>query len=149
MRTCAKCSGVILNKMQSMSKQALIDMLRFVESQTAFIIKTTVRISNYQDFLNSDDGMVLFNSTCMCLQTIGETIRQVDDRTHGCLFSHYPEIPWRQIIGMRNIISHEYLSIDPELIYDITSKELPPLLASLHQILIDIDAGLRNKELGE
>ena len=128
--------------MQSMSKQALIDMLRFVESQTAFIIKTTVRISNYQDFLNSDDGMV-------CLQTIGETIRQVDDRTHGCLFSHYPEIPWRQIIGMRNIISHEYLSIDPELIYDITSKELPPLLASLHQILIDIDAGLRNKELGE
>ena len=131
MRTCAKCSGIILNKMQSMSKQALIDMLRFVESQTAFIIKTTVRISNYQDFLNSDDGMVLFNSTCMCLQTIGETIRQVDDRTHGCLFSHYPEIPWRQ------------------LIYDITSKELPPLLASLHQILIDIDAGLRNKELGE
>ena len=60
--------------MQSTSKQALIDMLRFVESQTAFIIKTTVRISNYQDFLNSDDGMVLFNSTCMCLQTIGETI---------------------------------------------------------------------------
>ena len=85
----------------------------------------------------------------MCLLTIGETIRQVDDRTHGCLFSHYSEIPWRQIIGMRNIISHEYLSIDPELIYDITSKELPPLLASLHQILIDIDAGLRNKELGE
>ena len=109
--------------MQSTSKQALIDMLRFVESQTSFVIKTTARI--------------------------GETIRQVDDRTHGCLFSHYPEIPWRQIIGMRNIISHEYLSIDPELIYDITSKELPPLLASLHQILIDIDAGLRNKELGE
>lgn len=50
MRTCAKCSGIILNKMQSTSKQALIDMLRFVESQTAFIIKTTVRISNYQDF---------------------------------------------------------------------------------------------------
>ena len=32
MRTCAKCSGIILNNMQSMSKQALIDMLRFVES---------------------------------------------------------------------------------------------------------------------
>ena len=29
MRTCAKCSGIILNKMQSTSKQALIDMLRF------------------------------------------------------------------------------------------------------------------------
>ena len=149
MRTCAKCSGIILNKMQSMSKQALIDMLRFVESQTSFVIKTTARISNYQDFLNSDDGMVLLNSTCMCLQTIGETIRQVDDRTHGYLFSHYTETPWKQIIGMRNIISHEYLSIDPELIFDITSEEFPPLLASLHQILTDIDAGLRDKELGK
>ena len=62
MRTCVKCSGIILNKMQSTSKQALIDMLRFVESQTSFVIKTTARISNYQDFLNSDDGMVL----CAC-----------------------------------------------------------------------------------
>ena len=124
-------------------------MLRFVERQTVFVLETTADVKTYHDFLTNMSGMVLFNSTCMCLQTIGETIRQVDDRTHGCLFSHYPEIPWRQIIGMRNIISHEYLSIDPELIYDITSKELPPLLASLHQILIDIDAGLRNKELGE
>ena len=63
MRTCAKCSGIILNKMQSMSKQALIDMLRFVESQTAFIIKTTVRISNYQDFLNSDYSI---RRVCAC-----------------------------------------------------------------------------------
>lgn len=123
MRTCVKCSGIILNKMQSTSKQALIDMLRFVESQTSFVIKTTARISNYQDFLNSDDGMALLN--------------------------YYTETPWKQIIGMRNIISHEYLSIDPELIFDITSEELPPLLASLHQILTDIDAGLRDKELGK
>ena len=135
--------------MQSTSKQALIDMLRFVESQTSFVIKTTARISNYQDFLNSDDGMVLFNSTCMCLQTIGETIRQVDELTAGNLFARYPSTPWKQIIGMRNIISHEYLSIDPELIFDITSEEFPPLLASLHQILTDIDAGLRDKELGK
>lgn len=149
MRTCAKCSGIILNKMQSTSKQALIDMLRFVESQTAFIIKTTVRISNYQGFSQFRRWHGIIQFDVYVPANYGETIRQVDDRTHGCLFSHYPEIPWRQIIGMRNIILHEYLSIDPELIYDITSKELPPLLASLHQILIDIDAGLRNKELGE
>lgn len=122
-------------------------MLRFVEHQTAFAIKTTTRVENYHEFLTSDDGMVLFNSTCMCLQSIGETIRQVDDRTHGRLFVLYPETPWKQIIGMRNIISHEYLSIDPELIFDITNEELSPLLTSLHRILADIDAGLRNEEL--
>lgn len=91
--------------------------------------------------------MVLFNSTCMCLQTIGETIRQVDDRTQGRLFILYPETPWKQIIGMRNIISHEYLAIDPELVFNITREELCPLLISIRRVLADIDAGLRDKEL--
>lgn len=91
--------------------------------------------------------MVLFNSTCMCLQTIGETIRQIDDHTNGRLFALYPTTPWKQVIGMRNIISHEYLSVDPELIFDIIRSELSPLLADLHRLLVDISVGLRDKEL--
>ncbi|WP_366143097.1 HepT-like ribonuclease domain-containing protein [uncultured Bacteroides sp.] len=85
----------------------------------------------------------------MCLQSIGEVIRQVDDRTEGRLFSLYPTTPWKQIIGMRNIISHEYLSIDPELVLDITRSELHPLLTDIRRILADIDAGLRDNELRE
>lgn len=117
-------------------------MLRFVERQTAFTLKTTAHVQTYHDFLASEGGMVLFNSTCMCLQTIGETIRKVDDFTGGCLFAQYPSTPWKQIIGMRNIISHEYLSVDPELVFDITREELSPLLANLRRVLADIDGGL-------
>lgn len=73
----------------------------------------------------------------MCLQTIGEAIRQVDDQTQGSLFSHYPSTPWKRIIGLRNIISHEYLSIDPSLILDIVQNELIPLQASLKQVIQD------------
>lgn len=133
--------------MQSTYKYELADMLRFVERQIVFTIETTVKVETYHDFLGSQDAMVLFNSTCMCLQSIGETIRQVDDRTAGCLFTHYPTTPWKQIIGMRNIISHEYLSVDPELVLDIVRTELHPLLIDIRQVLADIDAGLRNEEL--
>lgn len=133
--------------MQSTYKYELADMLRFVERQIVFTIETTVKVQTYHDFLGSQDAMVLFNSTCMCLQSIGETIRQVDDRTAGCLFTHYPTTPWKQIIGMRNIISHEYLSVDPELVLDIVRTELHPLLIDIRQVLADIDAGLRNEEL--
>lgn len=103
--------------MQSTSDIELIDMLRFVENQIVFTIETTAKVQTYHDFLVSQDAMVLFNSTCMCLQTIGETIRQVDDRTQGRLFSLYPTTPWKRVIGMRNIISHEYLSVDPQVIF--------------------------------
>ena len=50
----------------------------------------------------------------------------------------YPSTPWKQIIGMRNIISHEYLSVDTELVFDITREELAPLLADLRRVLADI-----------
>lgn len=117
-------------------------MLRFVERQTAFTLKTTTCVQTYRDFLMSEGGMVLFNSTCMCLQTIGETIRKVDDLTAGRLFVLYPTTPWKKVIGMRNIISHEYLSVDPQVIFATVKVRLSPLLADLRRVLADIDNGL-------
>lgn len=127
--------------MQSISNEQLADMLRFVERQIVFIIETTVRVQTYRDFLVSQDSMVLFNSTCMCLQTIGETIHKVDDYTKGQLLVRYPSTPWKKVIGMRNIISHEYLSIDPQVIFATVKMRLVPLLTDLRRILRDIEDG--------
>ncbi len=134
--------------MRSTSKYELIDLLRFAEHQTSFALESTAEVNGVQDFLTSMSGMVLFNSTCMCLQSIGESIRQVDNKTQGRLFALYPEIPWKQIIGMRNIISHEYLSIDPDLVFDIVREELPPLQTTLRRLLADVAAGLHEAVLG-
>ena len=45
-------------------------MLRFVERQTVFVLETTADVKTYHDFLTNMSGMVLFNSTCMCLQSV-------------------------------------------------------------------------------
>lgn len=125
--------------MQFISKPEIKDLLRFIEQQIVFTIQTTEKVKSIDDFLLSQNGMILFNSTCMCLQSIGEVIRQLDDKTKGELFCHYPQTPWKQIIGMRNIISHEYLSVDPNLILDIVKEELQPLLGSIRLILKEQD----------
>lgn len=124
--------------MRSISEEEIKDLLHFAQQQADFILKSTADVRSKQDFLLSMSGMVLFNSTCMCLQSIGEAIRQVDNKTEGKLFSKYPEIPWKQIIGMRNILSHEYLSIDPDLIFDIISQEIEPLRETLGRVLAEI-----------
>ena len=124
--------------MRSISEEEIKDLLHFARQQADFILKSTTDVRSKQDFLLSMSGMVLFNSTCMCLQSIGEAIRQVDNKTEGKLFSKYPEIPWKQIIGMRNILSHEYLSIDPDLIFDIISQEIEPLKETLGRVLAEI-----------
>lgn len=130
--------------MQSLSKRNIVDKLQFVEAQSVFILETTAKVKTHNDFLMSQDGMVLFNSTCMCLQSIGETIRQIDDNTNGCLFELYPDTPWKKIIGMRNFLSHEYFSIDPNVIFATIKTRIYPLLDDVRQILSDIDAGLRD-----
>ena len=130
--------------MQSLSKRNIVDKLQFVEAQSVFILETTAKVKTHNDFLMSQDGMVLFNSTCMCLQSIGETIRQIDDRTDGKLLLLYPETPWKKIIGMRNFLSHEYFSIDPSVIYATVKTRLYPLLDDVRRVLADVEAGLRD-----
>lgn len=49
---------------------------------------------------------------------------------------------------MRNIISHEYLSVDPEIITDIIKHNLPPLLVVLHRIMEDLNAGKHDAVFG-
>ena len=127
-----------------MSKLEIADMFHFVERQAVFVLETTAKVNNYNDFLLSQDGMVLFNSTCMCLQSIGEAIRQIDDRTDGKLLVLYPDTPWKKIIGMRNFLSHEYFSIDPQVVFATIKTRLHPLLEDVRKVLEDIDAGVRD-----
>lgn len=131
--------------MRSLSKDKLIDMLCFVDKQSLFILDTTEKVSTYHDFLLSQTTMVLFNSTCMCLQTIGETMKKIDNLTAGTLLTAYTDIPWRSVIGLRNILSHEYSSIDPEEIFRIVKFGIPPLLSSIRQIITNTKAGLHDK----
>lgn len=117
-------------------------MLRFVECQITFTIETTQKVESSDDFLMSQDAMVLYNSTCMCLQTIGETLKQIDDLTDKLLLrEHYPEIPWRAVFGIRNIISHEYAATDPDIVLQTVKRDLMPLLSVVSKVITDIENG--------
>ena len=134
--------------MQCMSKDIMLDMLDYIRHQAEFIIETTDVVKELNDFLCSQSGMVLYNSTCMCLQTIGETVRKIDELTdRKFLDKCYPEIPWRSIIGMRNIISHEYAATDPEKVFNTIKLDIPALLQKVDEIIEDVSAGKHNDKL--
>ena len=131
-----------------MSKDITLDMLDYIRHQAEFIIETTEDVKELNDFLCSQSGMVLYNSTCMCLQTIGETVRKIDELTdRKFLDKCYPEVPWRSIIGMRNIISHEYAATDPEKVFNTIKLDIPALLQKVDEIIEDVSAGKHNDKL--
>lgn len=131
-----------------MSKDIMLDMLDYIRHQAEFIIETTEDVKELNDFLCSQSGMVLYNSTCMCLQTIGETVRKIDELTdRKFLDKCYPEVPWRSIIFMRNIISHEYAATDPEKVFNTIKLDIPALLQKVDMIIEDVSAGKHNDKL--
>jgi uncharacterized protein with HEPN domain len=47
----------------------------------------------------------------------------------------YPEIPWKKMYNLRNLISHEYFGIDYEMIWEIVKKNLPQNKIDLQKII--------------
>lgn len=120
--------------MQSISNADIADMLLFVEERINLTIDRCRSILSANDFLASPEKMDIFDATCMRLKTIGETIKNIDNLTKHELLVNYAGTPWRSVIGLRNIISHEYLSIDPEEIFKIVKVHLPGLLPVILRI---------------
>jgi uncharacterized protein with HEPN domain len=64
------------------------------------------------------------------LEIIGEAARQLPE---GFL-ARYPDVPWRQIAGLRNRIVHEYFGLDLELIWQVIRQDLPQLQGRLEDL---------------
>ncbi len=72
------------------------------------------------------------NAILMRLQEIGENLaqlRRLDEET----FATAAQDSWHKLIGLRNIISHGYHTIDDEQIWQIVTEELPAFAKSLDE----------------
>jgi len=48
----------------------------------------------------------------------------------------HPEIPWRNLAGMRDVIVHEYDQVDLDIVWDVIHREIPQLLVQLKPLVI-------------
>jgi uncharacterized protein with HEPN domain len=65
------------------------------------------------------------------LEIIGEAANRVSEDMQ----QQHPEIPWRQIVGLRHRLIHGYDAVDLDILWDIVRYDLPPLIAALEEIL--------------
>lgn len=75
---------------------------------------------------------VLYDASLRNLQTLSEASQRLPE----ALKENYPEIPWKQISGFRNILVHNYLGdIDPQTVLTVVQRHLPPLAAVVRAML--------------
>lgn len=68
------------------------------------------------------------------IQIIGEAARRVSDE----LKAHHAHIPWSQIIGMRNILVHDYFGVDLEEVWSTTMRDIPDLKRKIEALLQEL-----------
>jgi len=71
------------------------------------------------------------------LEIVGEGVK----RLPLDLRSRYPWVPWKEIAGTRDHLSHGYDDVDYQVLWDAVQKDVPVLLATVEQMLIDLAGG--------
>ena len=118
-------------------KEEIQDKFLQISESISIIEERCKNIQNVDDFLLSPWGMTILDACIMRIQVIGETIKGIDEKTHQTLLSEYPQVPWRKIIGLRNIISHEYANIDYDIIWVVIERYLSPLQETVETVRQD------------
>ena len=67
------------------------------------------------------------------LEIVGEAARRVSSKMR----ENHPDIPWRSIIGLRNVLAHEYGEIHYEILWSIIGDKLAPLIKQLEDMGVD------------
>lgn len=62
---------------------------------------------------------------------VGEAANRVSQN----LQARHPNIPWKDIIGMRNMLAHQYDDVDIDEVWDVVSQDIPELIALLEPLL--------------
>lgn len=79
---------------------------------------------------------ILLRVTERGVEIIGEAARRVSTSFTAA----HPEVAWRQIIGQRNILAHEYGQIDHEVLYSTVTKDIPVLIVQLETLLPPLES---------
>lgn len=88
------------------------------------------------DRASFDGNRLLQHGIVRCVEIVGEASARLSKQTRDA----NPQVPWVDIIGMRNRIVHAYFDIDIELVWKTVTEDLPELLPTIVAILKNLDA---------
>ena len=101
------------------------------------ILECIRRIEEYV----ADDQDRFFQSTLVQdgvlrnLQTLAESAQRLSET----IKKNYPEVDWRGLSGLRNILVHDYLGVNLREVWQLLATRLPPLKDTIQRILGDLE----------
>lgn len=97
----------------------VLDAIGKIESYVAVGHAEFINTSHWQD------------AVIRQLEIIGEAVKRISPEILG----HRPDIPWRRIAGMRDVLIHDYMGVDLEAVWQVTQQDLPQLRQAVEELL--------------
>ena len=85
---------------------------------------------------------MLQDAVIRCVEVVGEAARLVSEQTRA----RAPRIPWTLIIGMRNVLAHEYGTVDLDNVYRVVKEHMPELLAEIAPLISALEKDVNWRE---
>ena len=98
------------------------------------ILISISRIDEYigdMDFIEFKRNYLIVDAVIRNFEIIGEASKNIPESIR----LRYPSVPWKKMIGLRNLISHEYFGADYEMIWTITKESLPQNKIDIQMII--------------
>jgi len=115
------------------------EILRQILWSAQTIAKRFAPITSPIDFVASESGLEKLDAICMQLIAIGESVKHLDKVTAGGLLFRYPQIEWKRVMGMRDVLSHHYFDLDAEVVYAVCDTHIEELGQTLQRMLADLE----------
>ena len=106
-----------------------------IQKAISMLLEWNKDVENVDEWLMSPLGMQRLAGNAMMIEVIGEEVKKVEKRLGMEFLNQRPEIPWRDIMGMRNHIAHGYFDINEEYVLSVIKNDLAPLLEAVEYLI--------------
>lgn len=108
--------------------------LNDIDSALNEINSFSQEVKTYSNFLENKMALRAIERN---LEIIGEAVKNIPENIRNCS----PEIEWKKIAGLRDIIIHSYFNINYRILWDIIKNYLPKLGKEIRTLKIDLKEG--------
>ena len=109
-----------------MTERSLSDVLQDILDAIADIEMFTAEV-DFEAFRHNREKVL---AVVKAIEILGEAVKKIPDDIR----SLYPQIPWKAIAGMRDVLVHEYWGIDLNVVWATVQEGIPPLKITILEI---------------